>query len=127
MESWLKRKWLISILINLCLLIAVSPELTVAAADFSGHVSIAQNYQKQALPPIPVRVIDELSRIKRSEIDREPPAVFEKSAYSGVHRLFNPNFDSNSIYFIRLHVVYRRGFQQACQLTDIPPPSWLIS
>ena len=127
MKSWLKRKWLISILISLCLLIAVSPELTVAAANFSGHVSIAQNYQKQALPPIPVRVIDELSRNKRSEIDRETPAVFEKSAFSGIYRLFNPNFASTSNYFKRVDVAYRRGFQQACQLTDIPPPSWLIS
>lgn len=128
-KNWLKGQVPLSIFISLCISIVFVPELSEATLSISAPVSISHISNNCALLPIPFTVGDNLCRAKlnRSETYGKRVSAQDELARFGTYDYFIPSPHSISDCISRFDTTFKRAFQQACQLLDIPPPSSTIS
>ena len=120
----LNKSKLTYILISLCLLLALTPQIYEVAADASAPVSISSTHSSYAMLPASTKTTDSLwGRVKQN--------VAENKILAYASTVVNlTNLDILVLFLIQLSIalvacdLLKRGLRQGYQLLDIPPPSF---
>ncbi len=128
-RHWL-RKALPSVLISLCILslfFVLVPDLHNFDESISAPISIYPSIRNYAPAFASFTVGNSLYTTKRGEGYTHRRAVLMGDAVlPPPYGHFIPNGLTRN-YLNSSHTIFKGGFQQACQLLDIPPPSNLVS
>jgi len=120
---WLNKSKLTYILISLCILLALTPQIYEGASEARVPVSISSTHSSYAMLPASTKTTDSLwGRVKQNVAENRI------LAYAGtVANLANAEI--LVLFSIQLSIalvacnLLKRGLRQGCQLLDIPPPS----
>ena len=125
---WRKGKALACVFISLCVLVIsfiFVPDLGKFPERTSAPPSIYPYCENYSWVPVAFRVSDNLHRVSRAggityrKVASPHHAVVSSQLLR--YSISNPGGISNC--FSSFDSVFKGGFQQACQLLDIPPPS----
>lgn len=129
-KSWRKGQILLRLLVSLFILTVFIPELSQASQSIPVRIAISPYCQNYAVLPLPFRADDNLSPAKRHDGDIYWRVVTGDGALAslGAYQCLTPQPDAAPNYDNRfLDSIVRRGFRQACQLLDLPPPCRNVS
>jgi hypothetical protein len=121
--KWLKKSKLTYILISLCILLALTPQIYQVAADARVPVSISSTHSNYAMLPASTKATDDLWGHARQSDGKNTTLVSAETVVNLV------NTDILVLFSIQLSTalvacnLLKRGLRQGCQLLDIPPPS----
>ena len=129
MRKGLKWQALPLVIVSVCALIILAPSGVKAIRSPAAPVSISTVSYDFALLPVPFKVNESLSNQSPARTHTLISSAPLKHAItsSTIHR-----YSISSLYVFSKHAndfnsVFRKAFQQACLLLDVPPPSGMIS
>jgi len=133
LANWTKVRALPRILISLCMLIVsfvFVPQLSQFTRSVSVPISIYIYLDCQNYVPLSIffTVSDNLHRAKRGEGDtyRRAQSIADVVVSCQTFRHFISNLWGISNCLSSFDGIFKKGFQEICQLLDIPPPSDMV-
>jgi len=129
MGNWLKGRALLAILVNTCVLAILVPTEVNAVRSILAPVSISATSHDFAPLNVPSTTTDRLFAPKPNRNDAYANSASAKHAVTSslIYRYSIPDPCAFSDRAGDFDSIFRRAFQQACLLLDVPPPSEMVS
>jgi hypothetical protein len=118
---------LLVLFITLCTSIIFVPELSMTTSDIPVSTSICRTWDDCSLLTTPFSVDSDLCRTKPNRDDKYNRRLSEKDKAAFLRAYAHSTLSHNMAFHSIQDFDNENGFQQACQILDIPPPHNVFS